>query len=153
MEFLDYGVSPSAIDGKFVYVTHAQRDETENTNNSARRSALLNILNVIGPKTLPTSGAVFDVSRWDEANWGQKDGCLQSIYDQISNLDRQKGKQSSDANRWRDALIAETARENRLILVSNDDALSSVVRDFGIMVITVEDFLASLLNCSALEIR
>jgi len=138
---LDLGRLPSTIHGNVVCITHAQRDEIENTTNSERRTALLNTLQLVGPETLATSGAVFDVSRWDQATWGEEGSALQSIYDQISCLDTQAGKRSSDANRWRDALIAETARENKLVLVTNDTGLTTVGRNHGLLVITIEEFL------------
>jgi hypothetical protein len=89
-----------------------QEDELAATPDVARREALLN---VVPRERVPTSVAVWDVSRWGEAELG--DG---SDYEAVRGESRQ---------RYRDAIIAATAESKAQVLVTEDQDLASRSRD------------------------
>jgi hypothetical protein len=98
-------------------------------------------LTAIGPQKLPTESSVWDISEWDEAKWSADDGVFERLFSEITELDRQTGKATTKINRQRDAVIAETALKNGLILISNDRNLTAVSRNANISVMTLEEFL------------
>ncbi len=142
--------------GQF-FVTHVQRDELKNCKNEKKREQLLQlflelqdevpptesfVLGVSGlgeaklsGNSVPTASAVWDVSRWDEAQWTDPET---SLYERIKNdLDQIKKK----ANNIHDALIGETALKKQFTLVTDDNALCEVIKKYGCQVITLEEFL------------
>jgi hypothetical protein len=78
----------------------------------------------------PPSTAVWDDSKWDESKWsdGKK---YEDILHRLEVLDRNSGKKHRFANQSRDARIAESAIENGLTLVSRDQNLIEIMREFG----------------------
>lgn len=141
---LDYRLAGKAFDGADLYITHIQRDELGNTSDTDRRSALLDVVQVIEADSLPTVGAVFDVSRFDECEWTPSDGSLQSIFDEITLADAQQGKKSSDINRWRDALILETSLKQQMTLITNDGGLAKVALQKDVPIMSLEALLDQL---------
>jgi hypothetical protein len=137
----DYRLTPNAFVGRRVFVTHVQRNELSQTSSDTRRQALLDSLTAIGPQKLPTESSVWDISEWDEAKWSADDGVFERLFSEITELDRQTGKGTTKINRQRDAVIAETALKNGLILISNDRNLTAVSRNANISVMTLEEFL------------
>lgn len=126
-----------------IFVTYVQHDELEATPLEERRVALLSIFRkvitedaptesfVIGVSrigmakisspVLPTESAVWDVSRWDQAKWGDED----NLYTTIKRL--LDGLNNSKKNNIHDALIAETAIKNGLTLITHDSDLRDTV--------------------------
>jgi len=138
---LDYRVIADAFKDLEIFTTHVQRNELEATQLDARRYALLAMLKTIDPQQIPTESLVWGVSEWGNAKWGV-DALCESIFRSITVVDINTGKQSSDRNRWGDALIAETAIKHQLALITNDKNLSQVAAAHGaVQVITFEDFL------------
>jgi hypothetical protein len=81
----------------------------------------------IGPETLPTETALWDISKWDEAKWSADDGLFDRMLTRLIELDgRDRGE-----NQRRDILIAETAIKNGLILFSGDQNLRMVTTEFS----------------------
>lgn len=110
-----------------VYGTHIQRDEINQTpeNYKDRREALLEIFDNRLDVSLPTESAVWDVSSWGDCKWGnEEDSLYEVILDDLNKLN----KRSSNAQ---DALIAETAIKNDLVLVTNDKNLKEVAQKYG----------------------
>jgi rRNA-processing protein FCF1 len=101
-------------------------------------------LTAIGPQKLPTESSVWDISERDEAKWSADDGVFERLFSEITELDRQTGKATTKINRQRDAVIAETALKNGLILISNDRNLTAVSRNANISVMTLEEFLQTI---------
>lgn len=111
------------IDGILV-VTHIQRDELEATRDEARRERLRTVYGEIAPTRAPTESSIWEISRWDEAEWPSAGG----LFDQmLTALDAKEAKPSSK----RDILIAETAIRCGHVLVSRDSALRELVEEFG----------------------
>lgn len=144
---LDEKISRESIPHDWeVYATHIQRDEILKTKNEKRREELLAIFShfieaniptesqIIGisqvggakitGNSIPTESAVWDVSDWDGCKWSAEDSLCEAIRDELDKL----GKKD---NNIQDALIAETAIKNGLILVTNDGNLKTVVERFG----------------------
>ncbi len=97
--------------GKVVILrTHIQEDEIERTPDIVKRQRLQSIA---GTK-IPTSGAVWDVSRWGEATYGDGAGDIK-----IGDVAGQSG------NHVEDALIAATAALAADALVTEDKRLSN----------------------------
>jgi predicted nucleic acid-binding protein len=73
---------------------------------------------------------VWDVSSWDECKWGNDGDNLYEVIRDDLNKFRNK------PNNIQDALIAETAIRNALVLVTNDKDLKNVAQKHGA---TVQD--------------
>lgn len=119
-----------------VFATHIQRDEISKTKDEVRKNNLLSIFQELTTgNAMPTESAVWDVSEWNECKWG-KNVVTESgqgiateqelhLYEEI--LKELNTKNKSKPNNKEDALIAETAIKNRLVLVTHDKDLFVVV--------------------------
>ncbi|MGC1180884.1 MAG: hypothetical protein WA884_18130 [Methyloceanibacter sp.] len=123
-----------------VIATHVQHDELSNTERTDRKNLLLAAFESVAPESLPTSSAVWDLSKWDKARWPSPGSIYNKLLAQIQLLDKKAKKKSHPGNQERDALIAETAIKERLVLVTNDASLGYAARAFGCKVITLEEF-------------
>ena len=119
---LDGKVDPSLLDGKGCFATHVQHDEIQATTDKTRRSALEAIFSIAFQ--LPTESFVLDVSRPNEAKLS--DGVL--FEEMRERLDKMNKKRRNNSQ---DVLIAETAINNGLILVTHDRDLYLVTTEFG----------------------
>lgn len=116
-----------------LYVTHVQEDELSATITIDRRKKLLEVFKKAlssdtsgaDESVLPTETMVWDVSRWGNSKWGANGGQYQLIKDKLDKRNKNK------PNNVRDALIAETAIINQLILVIHDGDLFSVISEIG----------------------
>lgn len=117
--------------GKPLYITHIQEDEIRDTQDVQTRQLLLGKLRVVVTEDdLPTYGFVLNVSRLDQAYL--TDGVSAGKF--ISSLDsKTKGKvlKSKPSNNPKDALIAETAHENGLTLLTDDKRLFDTAQELG----------------------
>ena len=132
---------PTPNPDRTFFATHIQIDELANTKNEERRKRLLDVFKDVTAIKLPTESAVWGISKWDEAKFSDEvistesfvlgssrlgmaklsDGTLYNSL--LNDLKAAKPKEKDqDANR-RDALIAETSIKNKLILVTEDEAL------------------------------
>lgn len=120
-----------------VYATHIQRDELNNTPDPIRREALLQTFReAISPTgVVPTSSAVFDVSRYDECRYSGPESLYSALRAELDVLNRKK------ANNVQDALIADTAISEGYVLVTEDGDLAKVTRNHGGDCLSVSDLL------------
>jgi predicted nucleic acid-binding protein len=108
-------------DGRLTLVsTHVQRDELSRAL-EPKRAALLEIYGLA--ESVSTTGAVWDVSSWDECSWGT-DEANASIVELMS----------ANPNHAEDALIAATAAGEADALVTNETRLASKIRRAGFSV-------------------
>ncbi|NEU97504.1 hypothetical protein [Bradyrhizobium uaiense] len=102
-------------EGRLTLVsTHVQRDELSRAP-EPRRAALLAICGMV--EKVSTSGAVWDVSNWDESSWGS-DSVNASIVAHMA----------GNTKHAEDALIAATAADEADVLVTNDARLASKIQ-------------------------
>lgn len=112
--------------GKHQYfITHIQKDELEALNNERLRNQLMNIFHFVPQTLVSTESAVFDISRFDMAKFGDDLVCTH-ILEELN-----KRKPTQRENNSKDALIAETAMKNGFLLVTDDKALREVVTKIG----------------------
>jgi predicted nucleic acid-binding protein len=116
------------------FVTSLQRDELEATPYENIRNQLLAVFQTIPQNAIPTETAVFDFSRFDMAKFG--DGLVYSHI--LEELNKRKPMQHE--NNIKDALIAETATKNGILLVTDDKALREVVLKIGGLAIDFSDY-------------
>lgn len=117
------------------FITHIQEDELGKTQDLDRKELLLKIFKKINQENIPTESAVWDISKWDMAKFGDEN----SLYEKIkSDLDKKEQRQ----NNIHDALIAETTIKNGLILVTDDSDLLEVTQKYKGEVITLKGFLS-----------
>ena len=146
---LDGALDIGALVGKArFYATHIQLDEINETSNSQRRQALLEVFDRIterkvttesfilgvsrldearlgGGNIVPTESPVWNVSTWGHAKWGGADGFYTAFKAELDTMNKNK------PNNVQDTLIAETAIKNRLALVTDDVNLCMVTKKFG----------------------
>jgi len=131
-----------------AYATHVQRDEINNTTDPERRAVLAQVFSDVvasseptasfvigtsrsdearlgGEREVPTASAVWDVSRWDKANWSADDDLYSALKSELDKLNRNK------SNNIEDALIAETSIKGDYVLVTDDADLASVTKKYG----------------------
>jgi hypothetical protein len=98
--------------------THARQcfgEEMRRSHPSFERTeALLKVLADIEPEKVPTSAAVWNVSRWNESTYGDSNGLYQPM---LAALNVRNG---GKANNVMDTLIGGTAIARGLTLVTND---------------------------------
>ncbi len=134
---LDQNIEPATITSRGdVFVTHIQIDELQATRRPDRQEALLDALQKIDPTKVPTSAAVWDVSRWNESEWSKPDGVFGPLLYALN------ARNGSKPNNTQDALIGATAIARGLVLVTNDVDLADEVRKFGGEAISFESFVA-----------
>lgn len=130
---LDGTIPVDAIDGP-LYSTSIQRNEIEAVPNEERRASLLKSFHVT--TKLNTPAAVWDVSSWDEAKFGTDDQnrFVEEFASELRAVDHSSRKRPKDPlkNSMRDALIALTAREHDLVLVTCDRNLEALAMRYGI---------------------
>jgi predicted nucleic acid-binding protein len=135
---VDMGVDPAAVvRAGALYVTHIQHDELQATRRSERAAALLEMLSVVKCERVPTAAAVWNVSNWGEAQYGDADGGYSRMLDSLNR------RNSNKRNNAQDVLTAITALKRGLILVTDDADLADVFREFGDRSMSFSDFAGS----------
>lgn len=118
------------------YATHVQFDELQNTRKVNRRELLENTFKKVSPDELPTESFVLGIARLGKAKLS--DGI---IYDEIRS--KLNALNNNKANNAMDAVIAETAIKNDLILVTEDKNLAQVMSELKGQVCSLAIFLKS----------
>jgi predicted nucleic acid-binding protein len=106
--------------------THVQADELNGAPDD-KRSALLAIYCDRVARRVPTETGVWDVSKFDDAQW-TGDG---SQYDAILETMNARRKHRNNS---KDALIADTCAQLGIPLVTNDRNLKAVAESVGVVV-------------------
>ena len=110
-----------------LVVTHVQIDEVNKVPDAGKRQELQR-LTVVGTCT---AGAIYDVSKFDEATYASVEDA--TILDDVM---------LGNPNHAEDALILLTARRESTPLVTRDKRLTKYCHKYGIEVITPEELLA-----------
>jgi predicted nucleic acid-binding protein len=119
--------------------TGIQESELRNTSDEARRNVLLDAFEMVQPDWVPVARFVFDMAGagWDQGSWGLNDKTHQAILARLRELDRKRAKASNQVG---DVLIAKTAMQRGAVLVSGDRNLRTMASDFGVEVMSLEEF-------------
>lgn len=115
------------------YYTSIQHTELNDTCDPDRREKLLAILKLVDPNKINTKTVVIGVSQLDETELG-----CGEIYTKIHLFLEQKN--SGHENNSKDALIAEAAIKDNIILVTNDKDLREAVEEVERKVLTIDQF-------------
>lgn len=119
--------------------THIQWDEIQQTQNEVRRAEIVGVFVEYLVEKLPTSTAVWGVSKWGEAEWTGPSSHYQTILDQLNiGCANKQNKTRYLTNNPKDALIADTCAQRGLTLVTNDRALLDVARTHGIPTVNLQ---------------
>lgn len=129
-DLIDNRVSRDAFTDHRIIATHVQIDELQKTSDESRRCRMVELFSQIVEEFRPTSSAVWDVSRWDQANWGDSTR-YQRMLTRLIELDKKSGKKIRPPNQQRDVLIAETSLYLGCTFVSRDSNLIAVVVEEG----------------------
>jgi predicted nucleic acid-binding protein len=135
MQFVvDTCIINKLIDGKMnldglppnssFFASHIQIDELNKTPDAERKDQLLSKFTEVIPRIIPTKSAVWDVSRYDQAEFS--DGMLYNYLKQALDI-----LNKSKPNNVNDALIAETAIVNGYILLTSDRHLAEAAQQYG----------------------
>jgi len=132
------GVDPDLVRSTFeVYSTNAQLSEIQADKNINRQKRRLIYYNMISPTKLNLdSGIWLDKLTWDDD---------QPWRDEIGDVVEDVRGNSNKSNTWIDALIAEVANENNLVLVTHESKIINRATRNGIKVLDYHEF-KSLLN-------
>jgi hypothetical protein len=143
-----------------VYATHIQIDEINNTKNPERRAVLAQMFKNVVSASIPTDSSVvgvsrvgaacvaahgvvrttsgvWDVSRWDQANFGEHESLYLALKADLDKVNKAK------RNNVQDALIAETAIKGGYVLVTDDCDLVRVTTRYGGTCVSLESLLSA----------
>lgn len=148
------------------FITHIQPDEIEATPDSERRDALKNVFKNIIQIKLPSESFLLGTSLLDSSKMVDPIIKTESAVYGISKYEKAKYPSATDQydyfflksaldtkrrhkNNKKDALIAETAIKNNLILVTDDRPLFEVMTEIGCR---VQDFAQFVADCAACKL-
>lgn len=124
-----------------IYITHVQVDEHNATPNKSKRNALADVRYKLPARLIATSGAIWDVSKWDMCTYDN--GAGEITLEQI-----QKGNPKHSE----DALISATASAGADVFVTNEKQLKNKINNlatplhvwtFTDFIVHVQDLLSS----------
>jgi len=120
-------IPASTLDPKWTLLaTQLQFAEILKTRNPGKKAALERLFRQVLAERVPTESAVWDVSAWGEAKWGDGGPLYEELRREI-----EAASKSKPINSMVDALIGETCLKNGFALVTNDRALKEAVRARG----------------------
>ncbi len=98
-----------------IFITHVQYDQLREMSSKKldKHKKIFEIIEYFNPNKIPTVSACFGMSNWDEVGWGDETGNFEAI--QVNNI-----------NHSADALIAETAKKNECILITEEKGSTSL---------------------------
>ncbi|SRR6266849_1605675 len=134
---LDGAVDPASLSSRGkLFVTHIQLNELRATRRSERLEQLLRVFTAVNQEKVSTVAAVWDVSEWGGAEYGDANGAYGAMLESLNS--RNGGKE----NNTRDILIAVTALKRGYTLVTNDRDLAAVLQESGGKAITFEELVS-----------
>jgi len=112
-------------------MTHIQLDQITATPDPKRRDALLAVVAAIPSKRIPTDGAIWGLSKWNEAKWGSGTNDIK-----IGDVT------GGNANHNADGLLVATAAADADFFVTDEKRLPKKVRRLNskLAVICFEEF-------------
>lgn len=138
---LDENIKNDNLPKNFNYfITHIQLDELNETKKEEIKNKLLKVFKEINKEEIPTESAIYGISRYDQAKYGDGD-LYNKVLLKLQKLDKESGKKMTPENQAKDVLIAETCIKNNFILISNDENLRKVTLEFNGQSLNLEQFL------------
>ncbi len=93
----DLAINPAALAAKGrLFVTHVQLDERQATTRAERTKALLTAFERVEQERVPTAAAVWNVSKFNEAEWGDAGGRYGPM---LASLNAKNGGKANNAQR------------------------------------------------------
>lgn len=134
----DGTISPDCLTGCFLIATSIQESELANTPDESRRDALRSAFDQAKTEWVPAAQFVLDMAGAgpDQAIWGVNDHTHEAMLIRLRELEGVKG----GSNQVADVLIAETAMRRNAVLVSGDKKLRTLASEFGVEVLSLEEF-------------
>ena len=137
-EFCDGSLSLDCLRGRRLLVTGIQEEELWNCKDEVRRNALRDIFEKVSADWEPAAQFIFDMAGagFDQGSWGVNDHTHEAMLIRLRELEGVK----AGSNQVADVLIAETAMRHNAVLVSGDKKLRILASEFGIEVLSLEEF-------------
>src|SRR6266568_7586797 len=134
---LDGAVDPASLSSRGkLFVTHVQLNELQATRRSERLKQLLGVFTAIDRERVSTAAAVWGVSEWGGAEYGDADGAYGTMLRSLN------ARNDSKDNNAQDILIAVTALKRGYTLVTNDRDLAAVFQESGGKAIAFEELMS-----------
>ena len=130
---LDYNVELTRLlkIGIF-YTSNVQYSELQNVKNEHRRHNLMKLYNCLPQKKLLLESGIW----LDELHWDEEQIWIDEIGDTVISLTK------NNINKpWKDSLIAEIAKNNQLIIVTNDKGFQVKAKGINIQALSVVEFM------------
>ena len=121
-----------------VFATYVQRKEIndERMKDKEKQAKLNQIFNSLVSKEhyLSTESTLWDYTPWNKGQWTDPNDNYRPIRDDLDNAKKKE-------NNFKDALIAETAKKNDLILVTEDIPLENAAPNHGVKCMSFDQLL------------
>jgi hypothetical protein len=134
----DGTLSRACLVDRRLLATGIQEAELANTTDGARRDSLGIAFEQAQTEWVPATQFVFGMAGagWGEGSWGLNDHTHRAMLTRLRELEGTK----RGSNQVADVLIAETAMKHDAILVSGDHDLRIVASEFGVQVMSLNEF-------------
>ena len=127
-----------------VFATYVQRKEIndEGMKDKEKQAKLNQIFNSLVSEEhyLSTESTLWDYTPWNKGKWTDPNDNYRPIRDDLDNVKKKE-------NNFKDALIAETAKKNDLILVTEDSPLENTAPNHDVKCMSYDQLL---LHCKIL---
>jgi len=139
-EFCDGSLPLDCLRGRRLLVTGIQEAELWNCEDEARRNALRDTFEKVNADWEPAAQFAFEMAGagFDQGSWGVNDHTHEAMLIRLRELERVK----AGSNQIADVLIAETAMRRDAVLVSGDKNLRTMASEFGVEVMSLNEFAA-----------
>ena len=121
-----------------VYATYVQRKEINNERmkDKEKQAKLNQIFNSLVSEEhyLSTESTLWDYTPWNKGKWTDPNDNCRPIRDDLDNVEKKE-------NNFKDALIAETAKKNDLILVTEDIPLQNAAPNHAVKCMSFDQLL------------
>ncbi|PWU70973.1 hypothetical protein DK867_22030 [Ochrobactrum sp. POC9] len=125
-------ISPDQIPSDWEPVaTHIQWDEIQQTKNVVIREKISSIFSEYLVEKIPTTTAVYGISKWGEAEWSGPSSAYNNLLQQLD-------AHRPHRNNPKDALIADTCLQRGIKLVTNDRDLLKIAESNSIETTNLE---------------
>jgi len=130
---LDNNINIESLKTKgYFYTSNIQKSEILNIKNSDRRKKLMNIYLTLNQKKVSLKSGIW----LDDLYWDDEQKWIDIIGEIPTNWTKNSEKKS-----WKDALIAEIAKTENFVVISNDNNFIKKAKVFCIKIFTSIEFI------------